>query len=575
LDSGDTVTLSANDLPTGASFDAATGVFDWTPTNDQSGSYNVIFIASDGILEDSEVVTISVIKTNSLTLEVSPQNSGVVFGGGEYIKGTIINIEADANEDYTFINWTINGNDLSTLDDFEYTMPEHDVILTANFLIDITGSGTKENPFLINTFNGLEKVGDKQKGYALNAYYRLNANIDASRTKDINYNDEKGWRPISYYDNSINFSGVFDGQNYEISNLYIKNPDCPNGLFSKTTGEAIIKNVKLIDYEIYDYYTGGGGLVGINYGTISDCHLTGYIYSYSGGGLVGRNFGTIESCSASGSVNGGGYEIGGLVGLNRGLISNCHARSTIKSEGSYSGNYSVGGLIGSNAGTITNCSANGDVYGDSMIGGLIGLNSGDIKLSRAYCNVNGKERTGGLVGYNSTAVIEDSFANGSVYGKIDTGGLVGSSYASTINSEYFFARIEKCYATVNVSGENNTGGLVGRNSYGAIRNSYSTGNVDGTEKVGGLVGNSSNSTLTENSYSVGEVQGINLSGGLIGLNGGTIINSYWNTETSGLDWSDGGEGKTTEQMMQQPTFVDWDFITVWDIDKGYTYPYLR
>jgi hypothetical protein len=28
-------------------------------------------------------------------------------------------------------------------------------------------------------------------------------------------------------------------------------------------------------------------------------------------------------------------------------------------------------------------------------------------------------------------------------------------------------------------------------------------------------------------------------------------------------------------MKQQSTFVDWDFDTVWQIDEGKTYPYLR
>ncbi|MCH7879801.1 MAG: putative Ig domain-containing protein, partial [candidate division Zixibacteria bacterium] len=58
-----TPALSAVSLPTGASFtDNAdgTGTFGWTPTFVQSGSFNVTFIATDGLLADSEVVTITV-----------------------------------------------------------------------------------------------------------------------------------------------------------------------------------------------------------------------------------------------------------------------------------------------------------------------------------------------------------------------------------------------------------------------------------------------------------------------------------------------------------------------------------
>jgi hypothetical protein len=43
----DTVTLSAENLPTGATFDTLTGGFAWTPGFDQAGDYTVHFIATD------------------------------------------------------------------------------------------------------------------------------------------------------------------------------------------------------------------------------------------------------------------------------------------------------------------------------------------------------------------------------------------------------------------------------------------------------------------------------------------------------------------------------------------------
>ncbi len=60
---GTTPTLSAVGLPLGASFvnnGNGTGTFDFTPTFAQSGVYNVTFIATDGVLADSEVVAVSV-----------------------------------------------------------------------------------------------------------------------------------------------------------------------------------------------------------------------------------------------------------------------------------------------------------------------------------------------------------------------------------------------------------------------------------------------------------------------------------------------------------------------------------
>lgn len=63
-DLSDEVTLSANNLPAGATFEAQTGIFSWTPAFTQAGIYlNVIFTVTDNgnpILSDSETITITV-----------------------------------------------------------------------------------------------------------------------------------------------------------------------------------------------------------------------------------------------------------------------------------------------------------------------------------------------------------------------------------------------------------------------------------------------------------------------------------------------------------------------------------
>lgn len=44
---GDMVTLSVIDLPQGATFNASTGKFSWTPNSGQAGLYRVTFSATD------------------------------------------------------------------------------------------------------------------------------------------------------------------------------------------------------------------------------------------------------------------------------------------------------------------------------------------------------------------------------------------------------------------------------------------------------------------------------------------------------------------------------------------------
>jgi hypothetical protein len=59
------LTYTATGLPAGATFDPATRTFNWTPTELQGpGVYQVTFTVSDGILEDSEVVTFTVTEQN-------------------------------------------------------------------------------------------------------------------------------------------------------------------------------------------------------------------------------------------------------------------------------------------------------------------------------------------------------------------------------------------------------------------------------------------------------------------------------------------------------------------------------
>jgi PKD repeat protein len=47
LNIGGTVTLSATGLPAGAAFDPTTGLFSWKPSATQTGSYTIVFTATD------------------------------------------------------------------------------------------------------------------------------------------------------------------------------------------------------------------------------------------------------------------------------------------------------------------------------------------------------------------------------------------------------------------------------------------------------------------------------------------------------------------------------------------------
>ena len=131
---------------------------------------------------------------------------------------------------------------------------------------------------------------------------------------------------------------------------------------------------------------------------------------------------------------------------------------------------------------------------------------------------------------------------------------------------------------VNITGRDFVGGLVGWNE-GTLTSCYVTGLVTGTGTVnpciGGLVGVNYSGSLTA-CYATGSVSGTHNVGGLVGGSDyGTLIDCFWDIQTSGQETSDGGTGKTTAEMKQVSTFANWDFVETWGIEDNQTYPFLK
>jgi uncharacterized repeat protein (TIGR01451 family) len=70
-------------------------------------------------------------------------------------------------------------------------------------------------------------------------------------------------------------------------------------------------------------------------------------------------------------------------------------------------------------------------------------------------------------------------------------------------------------------------------------------------------------------------------GGLVGINvEGTITNSYYPGDDITCTGCDNTIGNTTKANLQNKTWLttppnDWDFVTIWGIEAGVTYPYLQ
>jgi len=244
---------------------------------------------------------------------------------------------------------------------------------------------------------------------------------------------------------------------------------------------------------------------------------------------------------------------------------------------SVTGGYATGGLVGAvMGGDVTNCYTNGSVQGTSSgVGGLIGGiwagSNSTVSFCHSEASVSGTYDIGGLIGGDAgNSQISNCHASGSVACSNNGGGLLATATGD----------VSSCYATGSVTGTAGLGGLIGLAPGGSVTNCYATGSVTGTSFRGGLIALNSGDVL--NCYSVGAVSSGTNNGGLIAHNDGTVTASFWNTQTSGLTYSDGGIGKGTVVMKYQVTYesVGWDFSTIdgdaadWRIWEQHSYPEL-
>ncbi len=273
--------------------------------------------------------------------------------------------------------------------------------LTAEEEVVIDGEGTKESPYIVTTEKHLCYIASEK--LPLSAHYRQEADI----TITANF-----WTPIGG-DGPRSFSGVFDGNGYEIKGAHLENSYHKYmGLFGRNGTNGTLKNITA-----EGWYTGNayaGGLVGYNWGTIDNCN------SY------------IEDDEY---IITGIKDVGGLVGHNDGgKILNSYSSSNVKCTDN-----NAGGLVGFSGNSyIEYCYATGDVTGKNA-GGLIGYLNNDVD------------------GYTTT--LKNSYATGRIAGTSYAGGLIG--YCKIYGNSYGYIYVAYCYSRGRLETTGTTGGLIG------------------------------------------------------------------------------------------------------------------
>ena len=395
------------------------------------------------------------------------------------------------------------------------------------------GSGTELDPYQVATAEDLDNI----RNYLESSFIQT-ADIDLGV---VPWNVGEGWEPIGDYvwtDSSKSFRGNYDGDGYEITNMYINTPsDLYVGVFGSSDG-VYFQNMNVMNIDII---SGGyiGGISGISYND------------------------SISNCITQGIIEGSSY-LGLLTGFFEGQkIKDCHVAGEIISKGGYTG----GGVGVCAVDSIINFTS--DVVISSEViktGGLIGSceRIGYIGNCYSICNIiTTGFNTGGLIGAIVDAafgemVIKNCFSIGLINSTDDrVGGFIGSISLNVGWDEYL--TISNCFSTVDVVGNDVVGGFAGRAlEITNIENCYSSGSVSGNLNVGGFIG------LIDS------------------LNTVSVTNSYWDTDTSGLYTTAGnlGEGRTTSEMTDPHagnTYIDWDFTDIWveNVDNSNDgYPYL-
>jgi len=429
------------------------------------------------------------------------------------------------------------------------------------------GTGEPNDPYLIATPNDLNSIGLDPCDW--DNHFKMTADINMagySYTTAIISPDIDS--SLSEFQGTA-FTGVFDGNGYVIKNLKIDTLGVGNdylGIFGQINAGGSVQNLYLEDINFVGSYGSSyvGGICGYNNGYIKDCNSD-TVLSGSGriGGVCGKNTGFITNCTSASSITGSDFSgyLGCLCGDNLGLIYDSQASGQITC-GDNSGH--LGGLCGRNMDCVKESSAIVSIEAKTdsdYLGGLCGDNQNLIIRCHAEFSINYGERIGGLVGINwGAGVIKNCYAQGTILGTSDIGGICGENYLCSISS---------CYSKGSIAGWYDVGGICGNNA-GDVNNCYSDIYAEGM-LPGGVCGGNYGSV--SDCYSIGYSEE---GGGLCGMSSGVINNSYF------LDPNDGGGPNnglglplTEEQMKLKDSFVEWDFVNLWDIGENQTYPFLR
>lgn len=335
-----------------------------------------------------------------------------------------------------------------------------------------SGSGAKDDPYLIGTGAELAWFADQVKNGKITLCAKLTADIDLNGHP---------WTPIGSFGKKKNYKGTFDGCNSTVNGLQVSDKSYA-GLFGVIGASGVVErlivagtiSITSVSGNGIDN-VGAGGIAGYCKGTIFQCSSSVYIsntgmnYSAVAGGIVGRaaEGAIVDSCNNYGTV-GSQKNInyaGGIVGVacENAVIRYC----TNGNEGAVNGVQGVGGIVGllTDYAQVRLCENSSAVQGESRVGGIVGwvgkanYISGNV-LDVIIMNVLNKAPVSGSSGSPTM-----NYGTGGIVGCIDTGSNTGLTGPCTLSYAYNTGSITDNGSTT----AQGVGGIVGEWHGGEIR----------------------------------------------------------------------------------------------------------
>ena len=223
------------------------------------------------------------------TFYFRPQNNVVLEAGNRYKYTVKVNATGLTLEGCTIGDWADGGGESGEAEDLGYS-------------IQNDGSYTVYNADGLLAWN---KAAQKDES------------INCTLTADIDLTG-KDWTQIGTWPG---YSGVFNGQGHRITGLNFS--AATTELFGLLNLRGVIKNLQLIDVNLYGNNGSAAGIVEQNEGKIIACSVTGKISAYGKtSGIAYSNYGDIIACWFDGTLK--DYESGAIVCYNYAYTTSCY-----------------------------------------------------------------------------------------------------------------------------------------------------------------------------------------------------------------------------------------------------------